>query len=67
MKGHILNKVELRLRSMEHGALSVMMDLMTRMLQLSVQCLDLVGNTLSFTTKYPNLAWFLKYILIKDA
>ena len=44
MEENLQWKVELRFRSVEHGALSAMMDSMTRMLQLSVQCLDSTGN-----------------------
>ena len=44
MEVEFQHKVELRFRSMEHGALSVMMDSMTRMQELSVKCLDSAGN-----------------------
>ena len=40
----IHHKVELRYRSMAHGELSAMMNLMTRMLELSVKCLDSAGK-----------------------
>ena len=39
-------KVELRSRSTGDGELSVMMDLMRKMLELSVQCLDSAGNAI---------------------
>ena len=45
MEEHFQHKVKLKLKSTEHGRLSVTMNLMKRMQQLSVQCLDLVGKT----------------------